>query len=264
MNAALLGLVTDIRAGAMTIGETTHALADGNAELAEHTDTQSGALARTVGSMGTLAATVKRSAGHATAGRELVGHASAAARRGARAVGDVVDTMASIRASSNQIGEITGVIDALAYQTNILALNAAVEAARAGEQGRGFAVVAAEVRSLAQRSSAAAREIRELIASSGATVATGNARVEAAGATIGELVEAVGKVEHIIGQMDEAGRMQAAEIAHLETALDRIDAMTKNNGKLVDAAHRGSARLHEETRALANAVGAFTVECAES
>ncbi|NML60033.1 HAMP domain-containing protein [Massilia sp. RP-1-19] len=260
MASALAGLVTDIRAGAATIGEATEALAHGNAELSGHTEAQAGALSETVGSMGSLSASVKRSAAHAASGRELVGAAAGVAARGVRAVGDVVETMASIRASSHKISDIIGVIDSIAFQTNILALNAAVEAARAGEQGRGFAVVATEVRSLAQRSAEAAREIKQLIGSSVATVDTGNALVAAAGSTIGELARAVGQVEHLIGEMDKAGRVQASELVQLEGAIARIDAMTRRNGELVGHARDGSQLLHGETDELTRAVSMFTLE----
>ena len=260
MASALAGLVTDIRAGAATIGQATQALAHGNAELSGHTEAQAGALSETVGSMGSLSASVKRSAAHAASGRELVGAAAGVAARGVRAVGDVVDTMASIRASSHKISDIIGVIDSISFQTNILALNAAVEAARAGEQGRGFAVVATEVRSLAQRSAGAAREIKQLIGTSVATVDTGNALVATAGSTIGELARAVGQVEHLIAQMDEAGRLQASELVQLEDAIARIDAMTRRNGELVGHARDGSELLHVETDELARAVSMFTLE----
>ena len=260
MASALAGLVTDIRAGAATIGAATQALAHGNAELSGHTEAQVGALSETVGSMGSLSASVKRSAAHAASGRELAGAAAGVAARGVRAVGEVVDTMASIRASSHKISDIIGVIDSIAFQTNILALNAAVEAARAGEQGRGFAVVATEVRSLAQRSAEAAREIKQLIGTSVATVDTGNALVAAAGSTIGELAGAVGQVEHLIGEMDKAGRVQASELVQLEDAIARIDAMARRNGELVGQARDGSELLHVETDELTRAVSMFTLE----
>ncbi len=260
MAGGLVALVGDIRAGAATIGEATHAIADGNTELARHTETQAQALAATVGSMRALSSNLGRSAAHAAEGRQLAGSASAVAVRGGAAVAEVVATMASIRASSYKIADIIGVINGIAFQTNILALNAAVEAARAGEQGRGFAVVAAEVRNLAQRSAAAALEIKNLIGNSVSTVDAGSAKVEAAGATIEELVRSVRQVEQLIGEMDRAGRAQQGEIGQLEQAIARIDAMTRQNGQLVHAAHAGSSRLHEETDGLARAVSMFTLE----
>jgi methyl-accepting chemotaxis protein len=264
MAGALVALVGDIRAGAATIGEATHTIAEGNTELAQHTATQAQALAATVGSLRALGSNLGRSAAHAAEGRMLAGSASAVAVRGGKAVSDVVATMATIRASSHKIADIIGVINGIAFQTNILALNAAVEAARAGEQGRGFAVVAAEVRSLAQRSAAAALEIKTLIGNSVSTVDAGSAQVEAAGATIEELVRSVRQVEQLIGDMDQEGRAQQVEIGQLEQAIARIDAMTRQNGRLVQAAHTGSNRLHAESGGLARAVSMFTLEhCSE-
>jgi methyl-accepting chemotaxis protein len=260
MASGLVHMVTDIRAGAARIGAATHQLADGNADLAQHTDTQAHALTETVHSMRELSATVERSAAHAGQGQQLVGAASGVAARGGKAVAQVVATMASIRTGSHKIADIIGVINGIAFQTNILALNAAVEAARAGAQGRGFAVVASEVRSLAQRSAAAALEIKTLIGASVATVDAGSALVASAGATIEELVLSVQQVEGIIGDFAAAARVQQSEIGQLEHAIARIDDMTRQNGALVQAANAGSARLHLETDKLARAVSMFKLE----
>ncbi len=260
MSASLRVLVADIRAGAATIGAAGLDIADGNAVLARHTDSQAQALTQTVVSMNTLSATFARSAGHAGAGREVVEKACGVAEQGAAAVAEVIRTMSSIRTSSRTIAEIVSVINEIAFQTNILALNAAVEAAHAGEQGRGFAVVASEVRNLAQRSAAAALEIGELIGTSVRTVDTGGSLVEAAGATIGQLVEAVREVERIIGAIGAAGAVQHAEIAQLEQAIAHIGAMATENGRLADAATEGSARLQRESAQLEAAVSVFRIE----
>jgi methyl-accepting chemotaxis protein len=260
MAGALKELVTDIRTGTASIGAASADIAHGNASLSRHTDTQARALAATVRSMRELGATARRCAAHAGEGQQLVGAASGVAERGGKAVAEVVATMTSIRASSNKIADIIGVIDGIAFQTDILALNAAVEAARAGEQGRGFAVVAGEVRSLAQRSSAAALEIKQLIGASVATVDAGSALVGSAGATIEQLVQSVRQVEGVIGEIAADGRLQESELGQLAQAIGRIDAMARQNGALAEAATAGSARLHQETGHLARAVSRFKLE----
>ncbi|MDC8759991.1 methyl-accepting chemotaxis protein [Janthinobacterium fluminis] len=260
MTRALVTLVADIRGGAAVIAAATREIAGGNAALSGHTATQSEALGATVGSMRELTATVKRNEAHVSNGRALVDSASGVARRGGQSVAAVVATMASIKASSRQVVDIIGVIDGIAFQTNILALNAAVEAARAGEQGRGFAVVAAEVRNLAQRSAGAAKEIKALIGASVQQVDAGSELVNAAGATIGEVVDAVRQVAAVIGDISAAGAGQSAEIEHIERALARIDDMTRQNAALVAEASVGSGRLRDETDTLSRAVSRFHLD----
>ena len=262
MSGALVALVAEIGAGAATIRSAGDDIAGGNAVLARHSESQAQALTQTVASMQTLSATFARSAGHASAGRAVVERACGVAEQGAAAVGQVVETMHSIRSSSRTMAEIVNVINEIAFQTNILALNAAVEAAHAGEQGRGFAVVAAEVRSLAQRSASAALEIRGLIDTSVQTVVAGGALVESAGATIGQLVQAVREVERIIGAIAAAGDVQHAEIAQLEQAIAHIGAMAQENGRLSDSAAVESARLERESIRLSRAVSVFRTEIA--
>ena len=204
-----------------------------------------------------LTATVGRNEADVGQGSSLVASAAEVALRGGATVSAVVETMASIKASSHKIVDIIGVINGIAFQTNILALNAAVEAARAGEQGRGFAVVAAEVRSLAQRSSEAAQQIKRLIGDSVATVDAGGELVNAAGSTMRQVVDAVQQVAVVIGRISSAGAEQNGEIAQINVALARIDDMTRQNAGLVDEARAGSQRLHQEGEALTQAVSRF-------
>jgi methyl-accepting chemotaxis protein len=260
MTAALATLVAGIRSGAGAIAGATDALAEGNATLSHHTSSQAAALADTVASMQQLTSTVQRGAAHAQRGHELIVSASGLAQRGGQTVGAVVETMASIRSSSSRIVDIIGVINGIAFQTNILALNAAVEAARAGEQGRGFAVVAGEVRNLAQRSAAAALEIKQLIGDSVAQVEAGSALVNVAGSTMDEVVQAVREAAAVIEQISAAEAGQSADIAQVGTALARIDQMTGQNAALVHQASDGSQRLHAETAQLEQAVSRFRLE----
>jgi methyl-accepting chemotaxis protein len=260
MTRALVTLVADIRSGAATIAAATHEIASGNAALSGHTASQSDALHASVDSMRGLTATVKRNAASVGSGRELVASASGVAQRAGHTVSAVVDTMASIKASSYKIVDIIGVINSIAFQTNILALNAAVEAARAGEQGRGFAVVAAEVRMLAQRCTAAALEIKNLIGDSVAKVDAGSDLVNTAGNTMEQVVDAVQQVAAIIGTINAAGAEQSAEIEHINQTLARIDDMTRQNATLVEAAHIGSGRLRDEADSLSQAVSRFRLD----
>ncbi|UGQ48917.1 methyl-accepting chemotaxis protein [Massilia endophytica] len=257
MTASLETLVADIRNSAGHIGGAADELAEGNASLSGHTEAQAEALAETVASMRELADTVQRNSAHARDGERLGQAASGVARRGGDSVREVVETMASIRASSDRIADIIGVIDSIAFQTNILALNAAVEAARAGEQGRGFAVVAAEVRSLAQRSAAAALEIKQLIADSVGKVESGSRLVDSAGATMAEVVDSVHRMAALIGQIGAAEAEQRAEIGSLNSALARIDGMNRQNAGLVLQASVGAGRVHEESALLNQALSRF-------
>ncbi|APA67954.1 methyl-accepting chemotaxis protein [Janthinobacterium sp. 1_2014MBL_MicDiv] len=257
MTHGLATLVQEIRGGAAVIAAAGADIAQGNAALSGHTATQSEALGATVGSMRELTATVGRNEAHVGQGRTLVASAAEVALRGGETVSAVVETMASIKASSHKIVDIIGVINGIAFQTNILALNAAVEAARAGEQGRGFAVVASEVRSLAQRSAAAALEIKRLIGDSVATVDAGGELVNTAGSTMRQVVDAVQQVAVVIGRISSAGAEQNAEITQINGALAQIDDMTRQNAGLVDEARAGSQRLHQEGEALTQAVSRF-------
>ena len=257
MTQALDVLVADIRSGAARIASAADELAHGNDALNGSTGAQADALSVTVAAMRELDATVQRNSAHADNGRQLVQAAAGIARRGGDSVNAVVDTMASIRASSDRIADIIGVIDSIAFQTNILALNAAVEAARAGNHGRGFAVVATEVRSLAQRSAAAALEIKHLIGDSVARVETGSELVGSAGDTMAQVVDSVRHMEQVIARITAAEADQRSEIALLNDALGKIDDMTRHNAALVVQAAAGASRVHEETAMLNRALGRF-------
>jgi methyl-accepting chemotaxis protein len=260
MTRALATLVAEIRGGAASIAGASHEIAGGNAALSAHTATQSDAVHATVGSLRELSATVHRNAASADDGQRLVEAACFDAERGGRTVAAVIDTMASIKASSCKIVDIIGVINGIAFQTNILALNAAVEAARAGEQGRGFAVVATEVRTLAQRCTAAALEIKGLIGDSVAKVDAGSELVNTAGATMEQVVRSVREVASVIGSISAAGAGQSAEIGQVNLALAQIDDMTRQNAALAEQAHAESGRLHDESASLAHAVSRFRLD----
>ncbi len=257
MTAALETLVADIRSGAARIASAADELASGSTALNGSTSTQAEALHVTVAAMEELDAAVRRNSAHADDGRQLVEQAAGVARRGGDSVDAVVGTMAAIRASSDRIADIIGVIDGIAFQTNILALNAAVEAARAGAAGRGFAVVATEVRNLAQRSGAAALEIKQLIGDSVGKVESGNAQVDAAGATMQQVVASVRSMEQVIARITDAEAGQRSEIARINSALHRIDDMTRQNAALVVQTSEGASRVHAETALLNEALGQF-------
>jgi methyl-accepting chemotaxis protein len=225
--------------------------------LSQRTEQQAAALVETASSMDQMTANVKLNADSASQAAHLAGQAADVATRGSSVVDDVVRTMSEITSSSQKIGDIIGVIDGIAFQTNILALNAAVEAARAGEQGRGFAVVAAEVRSLAQRSATAAKEIKALIESSTNTVDQGATLVADAGSTMGEIVQSVRRVNEILEEIAHASREQSAGIEHVNRAVGEMDKVTQQNAALVEEAAAAAQSLKDQATVLRESISDF-------
>jgi methyl-accepting chemotaxis protein-1 (serine sensor receptor) len=259
MNDGLAGIVGRVRAGTETIASASGEIAAGNLDLAARTEQQAAALEQTAASMDELTSTVKQNADNARQANVLALSASSVAGKGGAVVSEVVATMGAINASATRIADIIGVIDGIAFQTNILALNAAVEAARAGEQGRGFAVVAGEVRSLAQRSAAAAKEIKGLIEDSVHKVQHGSALVDQAGATMGEIVQSVNRVTGIMAEIMAASQEQTAGIEQVNQAIAQMDQATQQNAALVEEASGAAQALRDEADSLGRAVGAFRV-----
>jgi methyl-accepting chemotaxis protein len=260
MSDNLARTVALVRNGAETIDQAAGEMAAGNLDLSARTEQQAGALEEAASSMEQLTVTVGGNAEHAHQARDLALAASMVAEKGGHAIREVAGTMDQISDFSRKISDITGVVDAIAFQTNILALNAAVEAARAGEQGRGFAVVASEVRSLAQRSAAAAGEIKKLIANSGIVVESGAQLVMETGRTMDEIVHSIGRVTAIVAEISAAGSEQAQGILHVNEAVAQMDQVTQQNAALVEEASAASAMLQEQARALTEAVGQFRIE----
>ncbi len=260
MQTKLSATVYEIKQSAAIIAIASQEIATGNADLSNRTESQASSLEETASSMEQLTSTVKQNAENAHQANQLVMSASAHAIKGGKVVGDVVATMGSIKQSSSKIVDIIGVIDGIAFQTNILALNAAVEAARAGEQGRGFAVVASEVRSLAQRSASAAKEIKQLISDSVSKVDAGGKLVDEAGATMGEIVTSVKHVADIMGEITAASMEQSAGIAEVNNAIAQIDEITQQNAALVEQAAAAAESLQEQADVLARAVGVFKID----
>ncbi len=260
MSASLRRVVGEVRLASEGIATGSAQIATGNADLSQRTEQQASSLQQTAASMEQLGATVRHNASTAQQADEVVAQASAAARRGGEVVSQVVGTMDEITASSKKIGDIIGVIDSIAFQTNILALNAAVEAARAGEQGRGFAVVAAEVRSLAQRSAAAAREIKTLITASGERVHAGSRLVSEAGAAMGDIVAQVTRVNSLIGEISDASQQQASGIGEVGEAVSHLDSVTQHNAALVEQSAAAAASLSQQAARLVQAVGVFRLQ----
>jgi methyl-accepting chemotaxis protein len=257
MTGNLRSLATEVAHSARTVSQTSTQIAQGNLDLSQRTEEQAGTLEQTASSMEELTSTVAQNAENARQASQLAVEASDVARRGGQAVGQVVSTMNGISDSSRRIGDIIGVIDGIAFQTNILALNAAVEAARAGEQGRGFAVVASEVRSLAQRSAAAAKEIKALIGDSVARVEAGTKQVDAAGRTMDEIVESVRKVSDLIAEIAAASREQSSGIGQINTAVAQMEQVVQQNASLVEEASAATESMKEQAAMLLQAVSRF-------
>jgi len=259
MNDSLARTVGAVRTGTDTIAVAAEQVAAGSLDLSSRTEQQAGALEETASSMEELTSTVRQNADNARQANKLAESASGVAARGGEVIHQVVGTMDEIQASSSKIGDIIGVIDGIAFQTNILALNAAVEAARAGEQGRGFAVVATEVRNLAQRSAAAAREIKELIGDSSDKVANGSRLVAQAGATMEEIVDSVRRVTDIMAEISAASLEQTAGIEQINGAVAQMDEGTQQNAALVEETAAASNAMQEQAARLAQAVAVFRI-----
>ena len=257
MQQSLVKTVSAVRGSTDSIYTGAGEIAAGSNDLSARTEQQAASLEETAASMEELTATVKQNSDNARQATQLAKNASETAARGGRVVDNVVRTMTEIANSSQQIAHITGVIDSIAFQTNILALNAAVEAARAGEQGRGFAVVAGEVRNLASRSAQAAKEIKGLIENSVSRVSTGSDQVSEAGATMKEIVAAVTRVTDIMGEISSASDEQSRGIEQVSLAVSQMDSVTQQNAALVQESATAAAALEDQSEQLRQAVAAF-------
>jgi len=260
MQASLVSTVRTVRSGSESIASATKQIAAGNIDLSSRTEEQASALQETASSMDELTGTVKQNAENARQASSLAANASDIANKGSAVVSQVVTTMGDINQSSTKIADIITIIEGIAFQTNILALNAAVEAARAGEQGRGFAVVAAEVRSLAQRSSAAAKEIKDLINTSVSRVQTGTTLVGDAGRTMSEIIGAVQRVTDIMGEIAAASEEQSSGIDQVARAVTQMDEVTQQNAALVEEAAAAAQSLEDQAGALKAAVSVFQLD----
>ncbi|WP_336695193.1 methyl-accepting chemotaxis protein [Delftia acidovorans] len=257
MQSSLVQTVRSVRQNAEGVASASAQIASGNADLSSRTEEQASALEQTAASMEELGSTVRQNADNARQANQLALNASSVARRGGEVVAEAVETMKGINDSSRRIGDIIGVIDSIAFQTNILALNAAVEAARAGEQGRGFAVVAGEVRSLAQRSAEAAKEIKALITASVERVEQGSQLVDRAGTTMSEVVAAIGQVTDIMGEISSASIEQSSGVAQVGEAVTQMDQTTQQNAALVEESAAAAAALRKQAQDLVEAVAVF-------
>lgn len=257
MQKQLLDAVSTVKHSANAIANASKEIATGNTDLSSRTEEQAASLEETAASMEELTATVRQNSENARQAGGLAENARSVAEEGAGIVGDVVDTMASIQESSARIAEIIGMIEGIAFQTNILALNAAVEAARAGDQGRGFAVVASEVRTLAQRSSGAAKEIRALIENSAGRVHAGTELVAKAGETMDKMTSAVQRVTDIIDEIASASHEQSRGIEQVNQAIGQMDEVTQQNAALVEQAAAAAASMEEQAAHLRSAMAVF-------
>ena len=263
MQENLSGMIGSIKTSAEAIATASSQIAAGNVDLSNRTESQASSLEETAASMEQLTQAVAHNADHAQRANALAASASDVARRGGDAVAQVVQTMDTINGSAGRIEAIIGVIEGIAFQTNILALNAAVEAARAGDQGRGFAVVATEVRNLAQRSAAAAREIKVLIDDSVRSIDAGGRMVERAGVTIHEVVDSVASVTSMIAAISEASAEQRTGIGHVNIAITEMDTVTQQNAALVEEAAAAAGSLHDQAAGLSTLVNSFRLASAQ-
>uniref|UniRef100_UPI0030F55DAE methyl-accepting chemotaxis protein n=1 Tax=uncultured Acidovorax sp. TaxID=158751 RepID=UPI0030F55DAE len=259
MQEALRTLVMQVRQSAQSVRLAAHEIAQGNTDLSERTEGTASSLQQTAAALEQVTQRLHQSSETAARAEHMANHASAVATEGGNAMAQVVRTMQNIQQSSRKVEEVTGVIDSIAFQTNILALNAAVEAARAGEQGRGFAVVAAEVRQLAMRAGEAAREIKGLIATSAQNVETGTALVNGAGHTMGQIVESIRNVASMISDISTTTLSQTRDINDINTAVARLDQMTQQNSALVEESAAASEGLRHQANELTHLISQFVL-----
>ena len=264
MKDGLAQVVSQVRRGSESVAMASSEIAQGNQDLSARTESQASALEETAASMEQLGATVRQNAESASQANALARSASDVAVRGGEVVGQVVQTMKGINESSQRIADIIGVIDGIAFQTNILALNAAVEAARAGEQGRGFAVVASEVRSLAGRSAEAAKEIKQLISASVERVEQGSAMADQAGETMTEVVQSIRRVTDLMGEINAASSEQASGVAQVGEAVTQMDQATQQNAALVEEMAAAAGSLSSQAQELVQAVAVFKLDASQS
>src|SRR5471032_2629136 len=263
MNSNLIATIRDVRINVETMAVATKQIAVGNMDLSGRTESQAASLEETASSIEEFSSTVKQNADNSVQANELALAASKVAVQDGEIVADVITTMDEIKTSSNKIFDIIGLIEGIAFQTNILALNAAVEAARAGEQGRGFAVVAGEVRNLAQRSASAAKDIKQLIDASVGKVSAGMVKARSAGATMEQVVQSVERVTGIMGEIEAAALEQSEGIAQVNKAITQIDEVTQHNAALVEEAAAAAKSLEEQAAVLREAVSVFRLEAGE-